>query len=456
VAIERLTAEDLVMLWPDAIWPQDIGAVAVLDGGNLVDADGLFRLEAVRTAVAARLHLVPRLRQNLYVPNTRLGGPLWVDDPTFDVARHVGVLQLEPPGDEATLLESTERLRRRRLDRSRPLWEMWFLTGMSDGRVGLFVRAQHATADGIAGIATLGAFLDVSPDVGNLTPESWSPAPAPAEGDLLADARRRRLERRKRAWARLAHPVITGRRLLAAWPALREVVEGAVPSSSLDRRVGPDRTIALVRGRLDVVKEVAHAHGGKVNDVFLTVIAGGLRALLGSRGESVAGSLMRIYVPVSLRHGVYEGARGNSVAQMVVPVPIGAADPVERLRLITAETAKRKARYRPSVGGMPTRGIAAWAFVKLVDRQRVNVETADVPGPPVPLYFAGARLLEVFPLLPLIGRVTLGVGAISYAGQFNIGVVADRDAYPDLEVFARGARDELHRLEVALDPSAAA
>src|SRR5262249_29887730 len=132
MSIDRLTAEDQLMLWPDEIWPQDIGAVAILDGSNLFDAGGQFRIEAVREAVAARLHLLPRFRLLLYEPPRRLGGPLWVDDPAFDLSKHITAVPLPPPGDEARLLLAAEELRRRRLDRSRPLWEMRFLTGMPD------------------------------------------------------------------------------------------------------------------------------------------------------------------------------------------------------------------------------------------------------------------------------------------------------------------------------------
>ena len=130
--MERLTEEDQLMLWPDEIWPQDIGALAVLDGSSLLDADGRFRIEAVREAVAGRLHLVPRFRQLLYVPPRRLGGPLWVDAANFDLGDHIGELRLPAPGDEAQLLRATEQLRQGRLDRSRPLWEMWFLTGLPE------------------------------------------------------------------------------------------------------------------------------------------------------------------------------------------------------------------------------------------------------------------------------------------------------------------------------------
>jgi diacylglycerol O-acyltransferase / wax synthase len=158
--MERLTAEDQLMLGPDDRWPQDIGALAVFDGvGPLLDLDGRFRIEAARQAVAARLHLVPRFRQVLHLPRRGLGGPLWADDPDFDLVGHVRVTGLPAPGDEAGLLRVAGQLPRSRLDRFRPLWEMWFLTGLPEWRLGLFARVHHA----IAGVATLGTFLDATP-----------------------------------------------------------------------------------------------------------------------------------------------------------------------------------------------------------------------------------------------------------------------------------------------------
>ena len=366
--------------------------------------------------------------------------------PTLILTTTLAELRLPAPGDEAQLLRAIEQLRRRRLDRSRPLWEMWFLTGLPDRRVGLFVRMHHAIADGMAGVATIAKFLDATPNAVPASPRAWTPAPVPTEGELLQDKRRRRRQQLRRALSSLTHPVTTGRHFLAAWPAMREIIAGRpLPATSLDRLVGPDRTLALIRSSLKLIKEVAHTSDATVNDVLLTVTAGGLRGLLNSRGEPVE-QVLRIYVPVSLHQEPRAQARGNLIGQMVVPLPIGVSDPVLRLRLIAKETAQRKARSRPSLGIVPHRGIAGRAFLKLVDRQRVNVTSADIPGPEAPLYFAGARLLEVFPMAQLIGKVSLAVGAISYAGQFNIMVVADRDAYPDLDIFVAGVQDELRAL----------
>jgi WS/DGAT/MGAT family acyltransferase len=327
---------------------------------------------------------------------------------------------------------------------------MWFLTGLPDRRVGLFVRMHHAIGDGIAGVATLAAFLDTTPDATAGSAQPWAPAPIPTDSELLDDKRRRRVDELGRAFSALAHPVTTLRRVRAAWPMLRKLVTAKpVPRTSLDRRVGPDRNLALVRSSLDQVKKIAHAHDATVNDVLLAVTAGGLRELLGSRGEPIEDVTLPVYVPITLRQGPRESARGNLIGQMVVPLHIGVSDPDQRLRLIAIATAERKAESHPNLGTMFRRRIARWVLLKFLERRPVSVTTADIPGPPAPMYLAGAQLLEVFPVLPLIGTVSLGVGALSYAGQFDIAAVADHDAHPDLDVFAAGIRDDLRTLSLS-------
>jgi diacylglycerol O-acyltransferase len=429
--VERLTTEDQLMLWPDEIWPQENGALAILDGGSLLDSDGRFRIEAVRDVIAARLHLVPRFRQLLYIPRRGLGGPLWVDARPFDLGDHVRVDPLPAPGDEAALLLAVERLRRRRLDRSRPLWEMWFLPGLPEHRVGMFVRIHHAIADGIAAVATAGVFLDATPDAPTASPRPWTPAPSTR--DLFADNLRSHASDFGRAFSALAQPVTTGRRLRAAWPAMRELfADEPVSATSLNRRVGSGRNIALIRSDIAQIKDIAHHYDAKVNDVLLTVTAAGLRGLLQSRGEPVEHLTVPIYVPVTLRQPQHrDQARGNKIGDMVVPLPLGESDPGRRLRQIAARTVTRKARNRPSLGTLLRSRIVRRVLLKTLDRQPVNLTSADVPGPQTPLYLAGARLLEVFPVLPLISSVSLGVGALSYAGQFNIMTVADQDVVED-------------------------
>ena len=446
-SVERLSDEDRLILWPDEVWPQDIGALGVLDGSSLLRSDGSFRLEAAKRAIEGRLHLLPHFRQVLHVPGRGLGGPLWVDAPAFKLSDHIGVERLQNPADEAELLRAVARLRRRRLEQSRPLWEVWFLTGLPAGRIGWFVRLHHVVADGMAGVAELGVLLDPAPSAITTPAQPWAPEPWPSPRELLLDNLRRRIAKLQGALSGVAHPAAIPGRVRAAMPALRELLaEKPGPQTSLNRVIGQDRTLALVRSSLEQVNEVAHTHGATVNDVLLAVIAGGVRGLLESRGEPVEGVILPIYVPVSLRRGLASQEGGNLISQMVVPLPLEIADPGQRLQQLAKETAKRKAVDRPSLGTMFHNKLVRGAMLKLIIRQRVNVVSADLPGPQTPLYFAGAQLIELFPLLNLLGTESLGVGALSYAGQFNVMVIADADAYPDIDVFAACARDELRGL----------
>jgi WS/DGAT/MGAT family acyltransferase len=457
--MERLNAHDLSMVWPDDVgWPQDIGALAILDGTALFDPQGRLRIDAMRGAIEARLHLVPRFRQLLYRPGRGLGWPLWVDAPSFDISDHVQALPVPAPADEAQLLHATERLRRRRFDRSRPLWEMWFLTGLPAEHVGFYLKVHHAIADGAAGVATLGTFLDAVPDAATAPPQPWTPAPVPSAAELFYDNLRRHVHGVGRAVSAIARPRTTARHVREAWPAVRETLaDTRAPRTSVNRPIGPDRRLVLVRSGIEMVKQIGHLHDATVNDVLMTVLASGLRDLLLGRGEEVDDLVLRAYVPVSLHPKQPEAARGNRDGVMAVPLPVGVSDPGRRLRLIAAETAERKKRKRPAGGTLLRNEVAQKVFLRLMARQRwASVYVANVPGPPTPLHLAGAPLREVFPIVPLTGNIALGVGALSYAGQFNLTVVADSDAIPDIDVVAGGMRHALHTLAASagLTPAA--
>ena len=283
--VDRLTDEDQRMLWPDEIWPQDIGVLAILDGSGLAGPGGRVRIEVVREVIAARLHLVPRFRQLLYAPRPGLGRPLWVDAPAFDLADHVQVVQVPEPGDETALLRAAEQLRRCRLDRSRPLWQVWLLPGLPEGRVGMYVKIHHVIGDATAGVVALGALLDAAPDVPAGPAQPWIPAPPPTSGNLLADNLRHHARGLGHAASALARPVTTARHARAAWAAVREAAGPPAARTSLDRLVGTGRTLAPIRGSLDQARQAAHSHHATVNDVLLAVTAGGLRGLLRSRGN---------------------------------------------------------------------------------------------------------------------------------------------------------------------------
>ena len=452
--LERLTASDLfLLLWDDYGWSTDIGGLAILDGTRLLDGDGRVRIEAVREQLEPRLHLVPRFRQLLYRPRLGLGWPLWVDAPSFDLADHIRVHPLAAPADQTELLQACQDLARPRLDPARPLWELWLLPGLAERRVGALMRLHHAFADGAAALAAFGTLLDLAADAPTPVAPPWTPTPIPTTGELLRDNLRRRRREFGRGWAGLTHPAGTMRQARQALPAWREVLtEGRSPRTSLNRPVGTGRRLAVVRGRLDLTKQIAHAHHAKVNDVMLAAVAGGLRELLASRGEDVEGLMQRAMVTISLHREQPGQAQGNRPGWMMVPLPLGEADPVRRLELIATETAARKHKPRPEAGSGIFRFVAGQrVWYRLFPRQRsVNLVVTNAPGPPVPLYLAGARLLELFPMMPTMGNLTLVVAVLSYDGQLNLTAAADRDGCPDVEMFAQGVRSTLDDLERSL------
>jgi len=294
-------------------------------------------------------------------------------------------------------------------------------------------------------LAAFGALLDLDANAPTPVAPPWTPTPIPTADELFRDNLHRRRQELGHGLSRLAH---ASRPRRASQGAVREFLAERAPRTSLKRPIGPDRRLAVVRSRLEVAKQVAHAHHAKVNDVVLAAVAGGLRQLLAGRGEDVGGLVLRVMVPISLHHEQPGQASGNQDALIMVPLGLGEPDPVRRLELIAAETAARKRKAHPQVTSGLFRFVAVQrATYRFQVHQRfVNLSVTNVPGPPVPLYLAGAQLLELFPVAPILGNVTLTVGVLSYAGQLNLTAMADQDTCPDVEVFAHGVRSALEDL----------
>jgi diacylglycerol O-acyltransferase len=348
---QRLSVQDAGFLYLEhAGLPQHVAILAVVEGGPLHDQDGRPWLNAVREQLERRLHLAPRLRQLVLCPPLGQGLPLWVDDPAFDLANHVRAVQVAAPGDERQLLALCDQLCLRLLDRAHPLWELWLITGLAQGQVGLVLKLHHALADGLAAVQIAGALLlDPTSDATSPQPPPWRPRPAPPGWALVADNLQGRAAALASALARLRHP---GRLraqagvLAGAW---RMVRDGPRPPrrSPLRRPLGGRRRLVLARARLAVVQQIAHAHQATVNDVLLVAVAGGLRTLLLARGIPVEGRTLRASVPVALRAPAAAAALGNQVGLMVVPLLVGEPDPVRRLRQVTWASTQRK--HRPEV-----------------------------------------------------------------------------------------------------------
>ena len=419
--------------------PGHVAGVCVVEAGPLLGEDGELDLGEIRRRLERRLVRAPELRRVVRRPPPLCGPALWVDDPTFSIARHVHAARVEPPGDEASLLRATEMLLRPLLDRSRPLWQLWFLTGVADGRLGVLFQVHHAVADGLAAIALLASLLDLEPDAADPPPERWSAAPAPSTRALLADSMR---SRATALASTIVHPVVLVRELAVVAGDVVEAFRTSTkaPRTSLNALPGGSRRLRAVHLDLERARAVAHAHDGKVNDVLLAVVSGGLRDLLVSRGEPVDGMELRVSVPASLRRADEARELGNAAGIMVVALPVSEPDAARRLERIAAEMRLARAAQRPASVQHMTAAMAALGLaVPLARRQRmVNTFVTNVPGPRDALYLLGARIEQVLPVVVLAGNVTVTFAALSYHGRLDVVVDADAAACPDVDVLVAG------------------
>jgi WS/DGAT/MGAT family acyltransferase len=403
--------------------------------------------EEFRDHIASRLHLVPRFRQKLRFVPLDQGRPVWVDDPYLNLDYHVRQTALPTPGSDEQLRNLAARIFSQQLDRSKPLWELWLVEGLDDGRFAIIGKSHHALVDGISGvdITTVLFDLDREPESPPSPPPPWLARPEPTDLHLLQEAIRERLTS-PREIVRGARRAVRGPRKVVHGIAATTRMVGAglsAPHSVFNVEIGPHRRFAMVQADLGDLKRVKDEHGGTVNDVILAAVAGGLGRYLRARGHETEGVELRAMVPVSVRAADERGALGNRITAMMAPLPIGEQDPVERLRIVTAEMGDLKASGQ-AVGAeiltkltdfAPTT-IASQA-ARLQPAQRFfNLVVTNVPGPQFPLYLLGRQMESIFPMVPLAARQSLCVGIMSYNGQVNFGLIGDYDAMADLESFA--------------------
>ena len=276
-AVARLTSLDLMFLrLENPAWPGHVGGLALVEGKPLLNTSGQLRLQEIRERVNRRLAHVPQLRRRLHVPGPLGGRALWVDDHQFDIQHHVHQAAVEPPGSELQLLDAAAALYGKLLDRGHPLGELWFLTGHRDGRVGVLLKLHHSVADGMAAVTIMGSLADFEADAPEPIPGQWAPEPIPAGWSLLADNFSSKIRTAGRAAAMVTHPLrlVRGARIRIR-VARQALGQSSAPRTSLNRVVRPGRRIRFLRLDLAAVKEAAHAHEAKVNDVVLDLWSGG-------------------------------------------------------------------------------------------------------------------------------------------------------------------------------------
>lgn len=429
-----------------------VGGVAIFEGPT---PDYQEFLDMVR----GRLQSVPRFRQKLANVPFGLGRPVWVDDTHFNLEYHVRNTALPAPGDEEKLKRLVARIMSQQLDRSKPLWEMWFAEGLPGGRFALISKTHHCLIDGVSGTDIMTILLDMTDEPEQPEVVPWRPAPEPTPDQLLVEALKERITSPAEAVRSLQSVVLDPAKLP------NRIVEGAkalgafigrsfsAPPSSVNQSIGPHRRWETVLTNLDDFKRVKDSLGGTVNDVVLTVVTGGLRYLLKSRGERVDDLELRAMVPVSVRADHEEGALGNRVAALWAALPVYEEDPVERLHIVHEEMKDLKssgqavgAQLLTTFGEYAPPTILAQAS-RLVARQRAfNLVITNVPGPQFPLYTLGRRMTEVYPVVPLSDNTTIGVALFSYAGTIGFGLFGDFDAAPDLSVLAEGIEKSIAEL----------
>ena len=424
-----------------------IGSIAVFEGPPPA-------YDEFVSALFARLPLIPQYRRKLRKVPLAIGPPVWVDDPHFDLRYHVRETALPSPGGPEQLQALMARVMAQRLDRDYPLWEYWLVQGLDQDRWALITKVHHCMVDGVSGADMYQAILDLSPE----------PGPLPAIQDEPATSEPSSLSIAAQATANLAllpvHEAGAVQRALAdpghavrqAATTLRGLARYAralppAPRSSLSGSIGRQRRYTWVRASLDDAKTIKNELGGTVNDVFLAAVTSGFRNLLLARGEQPTPAMVRSLVPVSVRLAGEEGIYENRVSALVADLPVDISDPAERLAAVISQMTALKASSESQAGEafvglrrytpFALASLFVRAVLSLPQREIVTI-TTSVPGPHVPLYALGRRLVEIIPYVPIATTLRTGVCIFTYCGQVTVGITGDYDTTPDLDVFARG------------------
>ncbi len=445
---ERLTALDASFLGiENENLHMHVGGVLVFDDARLKTPEGGIDIERIRQAVASRLHLVPRFRQKItYIPWER--APVWVDDDCFRLAYHVRHTALPRPGDDRILKRLVGRIMSQGLDRKRPLWEFWVVEGLDGGRFALITKAHHCMIDGVSGSDIMSVILSPFQDEEIAPPEPWTPRPRPTRSHLFADALVRRMDQPREAVRTLVDTLRDPEKLQDLTERASGVLEAFAPAlnptsqTPLNVDVGPHRRFDWTSMRVADLKEVKNALGGTLNDVVLATVSGALRQFCLKRGENPDEHSVRALCPVSVRTQDERGTLGNKVSQLTVPLPLHLADPIERMEYVWKTTTGLK-ESKQALGGEVLTAISEWTVpnvlvqaVRLAAAARpYNLVVTNVPGPQIPLYFAGAEMTASFPVVPLFDQMALSVGLFSYNGGLHWGLNADWEAVPDLHDF---------------------
>jgi diacylglycerol O-acyltransferase len=464
---ERFGAFDRVFLdLEDGNAHMHIGAIMIFDGGSLRSGDGSVDVERIRRFIGGRLSRVPRYRQRIaHIPVEN--HPVWVDDYRFDLKYHVRHISVPRPGDERQLKRLVSWINSQPLDRAHPLWEMWIIEGLRGNRFAIFHKVHHSMIDGVGGAEELAVVLSLDPDEGPELPRRWQPRPTPTATRLLRDAMLRRASAplvAAREVFRLvrADPRETLDALAQTASGLTSIVTRSIPPASdtrLNRPIGAQRRFDWLASDLDATKRIKDALGGTVNDVVLATVAGALRCYFlqtGASAEDLREMTVRAMCPVNRRDTGTAGTAGNKLAGMFIELPVGRADPAQRLACVREETVRAKRDHQADAIETVAR-LSEWttpALLHVIGRtgsrtRTYNLVITNVPGPQLPLFLLGAPLRATYPVVPIFEHQGLTIALFSYDGKIFWGLNADREIVPDLHEFADAIGGSLAELAAA-------
>lgn len=439
-----------------------VGSLAIFDPST---AEGAWGVERVRDIYTDRIHLVPQFRRRLAEVPLQLDHPHWVDDPEFDLGWHIRHIAVPAPGGPDELAALAGELMSTQLDRSRPLWEVWVIDGVTGGRFAVLTKAHHAAMDGMAGVRMVSSMFDLTPEVEPAPPAPpWAPDRVPGDLEMLARAAGSMAVqplRTVRAIRRGTHALRMRRRIIQeeGRGSLAETLPAGAPNVSFSAPLTPERSFAFRTLSLTKAKAVKNATGTTVNDVILATCGGGLARYLEARGERVDGSLVAM-VPMSVRGDDAAAADANKLMNMFIRLGTDLPDPRDRLASIAEQTASGKAQLRGGEGD-PVRELSDFAPATLTAHmfrfiashhlaERVtplfNLTMSNLAGSPTPLFLGGALLVANYPLAPIYDGNGLNITVLSYLDQLDVGIVTCPQLSPDaaeLPADLESALDEL-------------
>jgi WS/DGAT/MGAT family acyltransferase len=453
----RMSAEDAWFLYferPDA--PLHIGSVGIFEGQ--------VPFEDLRRSMAQRMHLIPRYRQRAMIPPLYAGHPTWEDDLSFKVDNHVHKLDVPGPVTMEQVRGLASAIFAPMLPRDRPLWDMTLIPNVEGDRTAFVSRVHHCLVDGVSGIELLLAVLDLTPDPPPPAPptEPWAPKPPPEPMAAWADALFDQWDRNVRAFNEWQSNILDPRGQMRAMTDFTRAMQSVLPNLRRppqlpwNKPISGRRYVAWTHMSFQEVRAIRGSVGGTVNDVMLTVLGGGLGRYLDAHGVKTEGLRVRLMIPVNVRREAEKGALGNRVSMMLPNIPVGIADPLKRLEAVRGEMETLKARnqadafeaLRRFAENLPA-AYHALAGMGGVPQGGANLVCTNVPGPMIPLYTVGHRMLAHYPLVPLAGDLGIGAGITSFDKALYMSVMCDPDIVPDVDIIGEACADEFRRLRGA-------